>query len=136
MRGKIDISRLFNQGSRVKGGSLLMIYNAVERSEGDAVRPMVTVLFTVGKKAVPRAVDRNRIKRLLREAYRLEKGVLSALIDPDNSRKVAHYFVALLYRGKADVIPPLDGFRDEIRRLLHKLVMKRVYQPHDGGRVG
>ena len=33
--------------------------------------------FSVGKRRFRRAVDRNRIKRLLREAWRLEKGELA-----------------------------------------------------------
>ena len=38
--------------------------------------------FSVGKKRFRRAVDRNRIKRLLREAWRLEKDGLSKNWEP------------------------------------------------------
>lgn len=37
------------------------------------------VLFTVSKKFIPRATQRNRIKRLMREAYRLNKNHLEGL---------------------------------------------------------
>ena len=38
--------------------------------------------FSVGKKRFRRAVDRNRIKRLLREAWRLEKSRLAKNWEP------------------------------------------------------
>jgi len=79
----------------------------------------VRVLFTVGKKHVPSAVERNRIKRLMREAYRLEKPVLSALVA-GNPPKVA--FIAFMYRGRRDAVPSLQDLRTEVNRLLRTFV--------------
>jgi len=47
----------------------MQIYKAVES-------PEIRVLMSVPKKKLRHAVDRNRVKRLLRETYRLNKHIL------------------------------------------------------------
>ncbi|TNJ39517.1 ribonuclease P protein component [Chlorobaculum thiosulfatiphilum] len=120
VRGKSTISRLFNKGSRLKGGSLLLIYSS-SRPVDKAGRTPVRVLFTVGKKLAPRAVDRNRIKRLMREAYRLEKNILSGMLISGSRKEQTQVILAFLYRGRADAIPSLERFRAEIRHMLKNL---------------
>jgi ribonuclease P protein component len=44
--------------------------------------PVVQVAFSVSKRAFKTAVARNRIKRLMREAYRLNKHSFYAIFDP------------------------------------------------------
>lgn len=134
LRGKSTISPLFNEGSRLKGGPLLMLFTCPRQGDRTGRSP-VRVLFTVGKKLVPRAVDRNRIKRLMREAYRLEKSALSGLILSEADGEPTQLRLALLYRGRADTIPSLEGFRTEIRRMLNTMVSKRLAQPRSGGRI-
>ena len=53
-------------------------------------RPPVSILVSVPKKRFRHAVDRNRMKRLVREAYRLNKKMLwDALADKDYSLVMA-----------------------------------------------
>jgi len=88
---------------------------------------MVRVLVTVGKKQVPKAVERNRIKRVMREAYRLEKSILGDLMAGTAQAGASEpgvTFIALLYRGRRDEVPALDVFRVEMRRLLQALVTR------------
>jgi ribonuclease P protein component len=54
------------------------------------------VAFSVPKRIFKRAVDRNRVKRLLRESYRKNK----VLIQPFLSGKNKQYAVLFVYTGK------------------------------------
>ncbi|NTW51985.1 MAG: ribonuclease P protein component [Chlorobiaceae bacterium] len=134
-RGKSNISRLFAGGSRMSGGSLLMISTpgVTESAVGGS---SIRVLFTVGKKLVPKSVDRNRIRRLMREAYRLEKQALSVLLGAEGRQSGDMVFIAFLYRGRRDGNPSLSGFRSEIRQMLGSFVSKRLTSVPNGNQGG
>ena len=67
LKNKKDIDNLFTNGKKRRVGDVLII-----EAEGTA-----GFLFTVSKKKFKRAVDRNRIKRLMREAVKNKKPVRS-----------------------------------------------------------
>ena len=62
-------------------------------SEGE---PSLQAGFTVGTKHFKRAVKRNRIKRLLRESYRLNKHSLKNSLEENNK----HLAVFFMFTGK------------------------------------
>ncbi|MHB1147800.1 MAG: ribonuclease P protein component [Lutibacter sp.] len=70
------IEHLFAEGKRVKSFPLQLIYLQISH---DSEFP-VKVGFSVPKRVVKLAVDRNRIKRMMREAYRLNKYLISEKI--------------------------------------------------------
>ncbi|MBR6250947.1 MAG: ribonuclease P protein component [Bacteroidales bacterium] len=64
------IERLFTDGQSVAKFPLRAVYR---QNDSDVTR----VLISVSKKRFHHAVDRNRVKRLVREAYRLNKQLLN-----------------------------------------------------------
>jgi len=65
------IAQLFAEGQSVAAYPLRLVY--LQTSFDDDVKVKAGV--SVSKRNFRKAVDRNRIKRLMREAYRLQKGV-------------------------------------------------------------
>ncbi len=68
---KKSIEELFKKGSSFYLSPLLLKYKP-HQIEGTGHR----ILFAVPKKKLKRAVDRNLVKRRLREAYRINKSLL------------------------------------------------------------
>ena len=63
----------------------------------------VQAAFSVPKKNFKRAVDRNRLKRRMRESYRKNKSYLSSLINSDNLQ----YALLFVFSGK-EIISYVD----------------------------
>ena len=63
------IERLFEEGKSVKKYPIRLVYLQTDHTSDLPAQ----VGFSVPKRHFKRAVDRNRIKRLLREAYRIQK---------------------------------------------------------------
>ena len=61
IKSRSVIDNLFSRGEKLKSGNILAIYLDSDSTE---------FLFAASVKKYPRAVDRNRIKRLMRESVR------------------------------------------------------------------
>ena len=77
LKSKKLIEKLFEEGSSIKKFPVRLMYLQTEHSSDFPVQ----VSFSVPKRNFKKAVQRNRIKRLLRESYRLEKHKLYENLD-------------------------------------------------------
>jgi ribonuclease P protein component len=110
------IDGLFDHGNKMIVFPFRIMY---QLSPGE---PGLKAGFTVSSRNFPRAADRNRIKRLSREAYRLQKNTLQEMLK--ETRQEANLF--FIYTGKE--IPDLTQVRNSIQLLIDKLVK----QLHEG----
>lgn len=75
LSSKKTIDILFNEGITIKSYPFIVKYHLLEKQDESSSQ----VLFSVSKRNFKRAVERNKIKRQMREAFRHHKASLMAL---------------------------------------------------------
>jgi len=91
-----EIDKLFARGKKFSVYPLRIIWKVNDKEEGHELK----ILISVPKKSFPRAVDRNLIKRRIREAYRLHKQIL---LGNEKIEKHSSIEIAFIYNGQ-DII--------------------------------
>ena len=87
---KITSKKTIN--SVIKKGKVLKTFPFYVRFlETDEINVRVKVLISVGKRRFKKAVDRNRIKRIIRETYRLNKNILFSCLEKVDKKIVLHF---------------------------------------------
>ncbi len=80
--GELRLAELFAHGENVVAFPLRACWQVTNHPAEHAAR--VQVLMSVPKKKLHRANKRNRVKRLLRESYRLQKHDLVAIAESED----------------------------------------------------
>lgn len=112
------MERLFGGASRsAVAYPLRVVFMTVD--DADACMPPVQVLVSVSKRHFKHAVDRNRVKRQIREAYRLNKHILSDAVLTDGTGSAK--FIAVAFIWLSDALKPSAEVGAAVRKLLMRI---------------
>ena len=92
LKSKTLIGKLYSEGKSVKNFPLRLVYVQTEHTS----KYPAQVGVSVPKRNFKKAVDRNRLKRLLRETYRKQKNLVYNSIDKP-------YVYMISYIGKEEL---------------------------------
>ena len=110
------IEQLFSKGQRI-GLFPYRIFYLFEKGENQHAKNKLQCGVGVSTRNFKKAVDRNRIKRVTREVYRLQKKELD-LIMKDHSHSLS---VFLIYTGKE--LPAFAVVKEKMALILQKLII-------------
>jgi ribonuclease P protein component len=79
LKNKVEIESLFSEGNRFFEYSFNVIWKVDSNSDST-----LKMAVSVPKKKIPNATDRNKIKRLVREAFRKNKTIIQQPLEAKN----------------------------------------------------
>lgn len=88
LKSRKAIDLLFKDGELIKAFPLRVIYKYVDRESPDE---LIKAGVSVSKRKFKRAVDRNRVKRLMREALRYQKTLFQESWEKDGKTFVVFF---------------------------------------------
>lgn len=94
LKKQSDFKKLFEKGKRAFAPSLTIVYKSAEK---------MTMGVSVGKKH-GKSVVRNRVKRLLREAFRSVQGQMQGTYSIVLIPKVSEHYAFETFRGQLQCI--------------------------------
>ena len=109
---KLVIDAVFATGHRLKQYPLYALVLETELPK----KVSFQVLISVPKKKVKRAVERNFIKRLIREAFRKNKMELESFLERTKKE------LAICFVYSSNEIPTFEFVQDKVDKLIIKLI--------------
>ncbi len=111
--GRKSISSLFDSGRRIDGYPLRIIFGPGEEAEFP-----LKMAVSVPKRLFKRAIDRNLLKRRIREAYRLQKSEFYEFINQAGIR------IRLVVQYRGEEIEAYPVIEKKLQEILEKLKKK------------
>jgi len=111
LKSKKLIEQLFEGGSKLKSRPLVVRYLEASLPEAVPCQAMVSV----SKRSFKRAVDRNRIKRLMRENWRLQKQPVLETLDAQQKQ----WAIVFIFVGKE--MPTFEEMQKSMTTVVEQL---------------
>lgn len=120
LKSRTVIKRVFEEGHKSKAWPVLLRYIDTDLSESVPCQATVSV----SKRQFKRAVDRNRIKRLIREAWRLEKPALEKVLTAQGKRR------AIVFIFVGNEIPTFLTAHKSLQSAIQKMLRQTDCNTH------
>jgi ribonuclease P protein component len=115
LKSRKAIDLLFKEGKSFSVFPFKIVWKATANEQQTTNNGSLQAAVSVSKRYFKKATERNRIKRLMREAYRLQKNNLQDTLEQTNQQAV----VFILYIGNE--VPVYDVVKEKINAALKKL---------------
>ena len=103
---KINIKNLYKSGKKIYGENLIIFWKYLDPE----ISKLTQILISVPKKNIKKAVDRNYTKRIIREAYRINKAEIKHLLNNP---------IGVIIKYNKTSIPEFDKLKTELLNLLN-----------------
>ena len=113
LKNRSGFAWLISKGKYVRSGDLVAVY--VTNYPDEWLTSRLMVAFAVPKRRFKRAVDRNLLKRRLKEAYRLNKHLVLPMLEQNNISLV------FLVKYASSEIHSAQQIQDEFRGVFRRL---------------